>query len=135
MTQKYKVIRLLEYVGTIDFLRGSIERRSVKGSHRTGNGVIREAFLGEFPFGYEEAEALPEAGLEGMGVSRDIPDTQAGRILKRLVDVVKPQPRWPCPYCGQHEGRHNPRCWYCIDVEPIVQEYEGVLKEDREGTL
>ncbi len=43
-----RVLRVLEYIGTDDFIKRSIEDRSVKGTRRiAGYGEIREAVLGD----------------------------------------------------------------------------------------
>ncbi len=40
-------IRILEYIGTEDFVNHSLESRSVKIEMKTQNGTIKEAILGE----------------------------------------------------------------------------------------
>lgn len=44
------IIRVLQYIGTADWVHAGLARRAVKGSHVVpGGGVIREALLGD-PF-------------------------------------------------------------------------------------
>jgi hypothetical protein len=59
MTDKpiYRVLRVLEYAGTREFIDHMITNRGVKGQspgwgggrHGHGEGIIRESFLGELP--------------------------------------------------------------------------------------
>ena len=42
-------LRIIEYEGTDDFLKTSLENRAVKGQKTLPNGSIREAMVGEFP--------------------------------------------------------------------------------------
>lgn len=53
MTQKVRILRLLEYYGDPEWIRESLIRRGVKGEHTLGSNVIREAMLGEFPIPLE----------------------------------------------------------------------------------
>lgn len=43
----HRILRVIEYVGTADFVRNSIDKRGVKGSYRLKDGVIREGLIGE----------------------------------------------------------------------------------------
>ena len=40
-------LRVLEYIGTEDFIAASLDNRAVKGMMKTQNGTIREALLGD----------------------------------------------------------------------------------------
>lgn len=46
---RIRVLRLLEYIGSAEFVETSLSNRAVKGQHKVGGGMIREAFIGEFP--------------------------------------------------------------------------------------
>lgn len=61
---QYRVIRILEYTGTIGFLSASLVRRAVKGQHCVLTGTIREAFLGDFPFSLTPAEPITVEEVE-----------------------------------------------------------------------
>ncbi|MDE2098759.1 MAG: hypothetical protein KGL39_16005 [Patescibacteria group bacterium] len=43
----HRVLRILEYVGTPEFIASSVERRLVKGTKTIPTGTIREAFIGD----------------------------------------------------------------------------------------
>ena len=43
----YRVLRVLEYTGTMRFIEMSVHKRQIKGSYHAGGGVIREAILGD----------------------------------------------------------------------------------------
>jgi hypothetical protein len=61
--KRYRVIRVLEYTGTLGFIKNCLLRRSVKESMVVRSGVIHESFLRTFPFAYEEAEILADEEL------------------------------------------------------------------------
>ena len=44
-----RILRILEYVGSKEFILSSLENRGVKGAHYVINGVIREGFVGDIP--------------------------------------------------------------------------------------
>lgn len=48
---QHRILRVLEYVGTPEWVRYQIDRREVKGRHYVngGQGYIQEAILGETP--------------------------------------------------------------------------------------
>lgn len=57
MSETHRILRVIEYVGTPEFIRDAIDKRSVKGRRDVpGKGYITEAILGE------TAEVLPLAG-------------------------------------------------------------------------
>jgi hypothetical protein len=61
------VIRVLQFIGTADWVQATLARRAVKGSHAVpGGGVIREALLGD-PFELISTPA-PTADLIGFGL-------------------------------------------------------------------
>jgi hypothetical protein len=41
--KRYRVLRVLEYEGTLDFLKASLAQRAVRGCMMTLNGSVREA--------------------------------------------------------------------------------------------
>ena len=47
--QKYRILRIIEYVGEREWVDEQIAKRAVKGTYHipTGRGVIREAIIGE----------------------------------------------------------------------------------------
>lgn len=47
--QKYRVLRIIEYVGEREWVDEQITKRQVKGTHwiPNGRGVIREAIIGD----------------------------------------------------------------------------------------
>lgn len=45
---KQRLIRVLVYEGTPEFIADALKCRGVKGSHNCGNGVIKEAVVGDF---------------------------------------------------------------------------------------
>ena len=45
---KQRLIRVLVYEGTPEFIQGCLTRRWLKGSYCLSNGVIREAIVGDF---------------------------------------------------------------------------------------
>lgn len=47
--QKYQVVRVLIYEGTLSWLTMCLQGRQIKGSHSVPNGSIREAIIGELP--------------------------------------------------------------------------------------
>lgn len=47
MAETHRLLRVIEYTGTSEFIRNSINRRSVKGHLDVRDGVIREALIGE----------------------------------------------------------------------------------------
>ena len=59
MTGQVRVLRVLEYVGTREFVERSLEKRSIHGEMRAPNGYIREAFLGGI-LGFESVEEEDE---------------------------------------------------------------------------
>lgn len=44
-----RILRVIEYTGTDEFLQYCIDNRQVKGTKTLGNGTIREAILGDTP--------------------------------------------------------------------------------------
>ena len=44
-----RILRVIEYTGTDEFLNACIEKRQVKGTMTVPNGCIREAILGDVP--------------------------------------------------------------------------------------
>lgn len=63
-TKIVRRLRVLEMVGTEEFVNACIERRTVKGSHVTPNGSIREAILGD------TNEILTDAEIEAVVAKR-----------------------------------------------------------------
>ncbi len=59
-----RILRVIEYVGTDEFLRKCIEERTVKGTKTIPmEGIIREAILGDTPeILTKEAEASLQLG-------------------------------------------------------------------------
>jgi len=54
MPTRYRLLRVLEYEGTLEQLTDAIDQRGVKGSYSVYAGqndglIIREAFVGEVP--------------------------------------------------------------------------------------
>jgi hypothetical protein len=45
---KQRLIRVLVYEGTPQFIAGALQTRGVKGSHTVRGGIIREAIVGDF---------------------------------------------------------------------------------------
>lgn len=45
--QMFRILRVLEYIGTREFIDAAIGRRSVKGSKELRTGTIREVILHE----------------------------------------------------------------------------------------
>lgn len=65
---KRRVLRVIEYVGTEDFIRACIDRRQVKGTMIHPNGTIREAVLGDTPELLHVAPEIPLLGdVENIG--------------------------------------------------------------------
>jgi len=48
MTTKQRMIRVLIYEGTTEWIQDCIMRRNVKGSYSVPQGVIKEAIVGDF---------------------------------------------------------------------------------------
>lgn len=46
--QKQRLIRILVYEGTPEWIQGVLEQRGVKGSFRCPIGTIKEAIIGDF---------------------------------------------------------------------------------------
>lgn len=63
MPERIRVLRILEYNGTRDFVERSLRKRSVKDHMTTPEGSITEGFLGGI-LGYEtfNVEDTPEKG-------------------------------------------------------------------------
>lgn len=52
-----RILRVLEYTGTDEWLTTTLERRAIKGSHTfSGVGIIREAMIGEIAYYLDHAE-------------------------------------------------------------------------------
>lgn len=52
-----RILRVLEYTGTDEWLTATLEHRAVKGSRTiSGQGIIREAMLGEISYYLDHAE-------------------------------------------------------------------------------
>lgn len=71
MTEHHRILRVLEYTGTPDFTRDAIERRAVKGERILGNGVIREAVLGETPEVLKGPPSVMELIANGSAADRE----------------------------------------------------------------
>lgn len=73
ITDRHRLIRVLEYTGTKPWLESCLVNRAVKEEFRTpgGNGIIREGIVGrsmslvEPEVGYEEAYAKIQDAMNG----------------------------------------------------------------------
>lgn len=62
---KQRLIRVLVYEGSPEWLADVLQRRGVKGSYNAGQGVIKEAIVGDF---LEEVLKMPDPlNLEEFG--------------------------------------------------------------------
>ena len=68
-----RILRILEYVGSKEFIRSSLESRGVKGAHYVLGGVIREGFVGDIPL----------LGLSKFDEDREPEDRQQGIVADK----------------------------------------------------
>lgn len=57
ISERFRILRVLEYTGTREFIDSAIAGRSVKGSKELRTGTIREVILHEYP---EHLDPLPD---------------------------------------------------------------------------
>lgn len=84
MTDRHRIIRILEYVGSPEFIRSSIEKRAVKGRYPAGQGgdFIQEALL-------ESAEVVqPGEFITGEMLDRLLAEERF-RICAELLDWMR----------------------------------------------
>lgn len=74
-----RVLRVLEYTGTREWVEKTLQARRVKGQVRFGGvGTIREALVGEFP--------------EPLESSLDLEENQHLRAVEEDVTIMLPRP-------------------------------------------
>ena len=75
-----RILRVIEYVGTDEFLHACVDNRQVKGTRTFPDGIIREAILGDTPeiLGQDEFGPVVTTLLEAGLLRRKKPATPAG---------------------------------------------------------